>query len=68
MFADPKYIQTNLISQLDRFEQLAEMSCGVDCAAGRVNRCRYETIYADLHQWPPMLFSPAASSTRLPTR
>jgi hypothetical protein len=28
------------------------MSCGVDCPARRVNGCRYETIYANLHQWP----------------
>jgi hypothetical protein len=62
VFADAKDIEADLVSERDRFEQLAEMFCGVDCPARRVNGCRYETIYANLHQWRPMLFSAAASS------
>jgi hypothetical protein len=80
VFADAKHIETNLVSERDCFEQLAEMSRGINGPTGRVNGCRYETIYANLHQWPlesprgsfrqrpPTLFSPAASSTRGPTR
>jgi hypothetical protein len=49
VFADAKDIETDLVSERDRFEQLAEMFCGVDCPARRVNGCRYETIYANLH-------------------
>ena len=49
MFADAKYIEPHLVSQRDCFEQLAEMSRRIDGSTGRVNRCRYETIYADLH-------------------
>ena len=69
MFPDAEHIEAHLVSEGDCFEQLAEMFCGVDCTARRVNGCRYETIYANLHLWwPPMLFSSAASSARLPTR
>ena len=50
MFADAKHIEAYLVSERDCFEQLAEMFCGIDCAARRVNGCRYETIYANLHQ------------------
>jgi hypothetical protein len=49
MFADAEYIETYLVSERDCFEQLAEMSCGIDRPTGRVNGCRYETVYADLH-------------------
>src|SRR5882724_10551796 len=37
VFADAKDIETDLVSQRDRFEQLAKMFCGVDCPARRVN-------------------------------
>jgi hypothetical protein len=50
VFSDAKDIKADLVSQRDRFEQLAEMFCGIDCLARRVNGCRYETIYANLHQ------------------
>ena len=49
VFTNPKYIETDLVSERDCFKQLAEMSRGIDCPTGRVNGCRYETIYADLH-------------------
>ena len=49
VFADAKYIEADLVGERDRLEQLAEMFCGVDCPARRVNGCGYKTIYADLH-------------------
>ena len=49
VFADAKDIETNLVSQCDCFEQLAEMSCRIDGPTGRVNGCRHKTIYANLH-------------------
>jgi hypothetical protein len=49
MFPDAKHIQPDFVRQRHCFEQLAEMFCGVDCTARRVNGCRYETIYANLH-------------------
>jgi hypothetical protein len=50
MFTDAKHIEAYLIRERDCFEQLADIFCGVDCAARRVNGCRYETIYANLHR------------------
>jgi hypothetical protein len=61
VFADSKYIEAYLVSERDCFKQLAEMSCRIDGPARPINGCRYETVYANLHQWPPMLFSSAAS-------
>src|SRR4051812_32850587 len=49
MFPDAKNIQAHLISEGDRFEQLAEMACRIDGPTSRVNDCRYKTVYADLH-------------------
>jgi hypothetical protein len=50
VFADAKDIEADLVGERDRLEQLAEMSRGIDRPARRVNGCRYETIYANLHQ------------------
>src|SRR6266550_4805519 len=49
VFADPKDIKAHLVSERDRFEQLAEVSRRIDGTTARVNGCRYETVYADLH-------------------
>ena len=49
MFADAKDIEAHLVSERDCFKQLAEMSRGIDGPTGRVNGCRYETVYTDLH-------------------
>jgi hypothetical protein len=65
MLADAKYIEPHLISERDRFEQLAEVSRWIDGATARVNGCRYETVYADFHMCnprkSPRLFFPAGS-------
>jgi hypothetical protein len=50
MFTNPKHIEAYFIRERDCFEQLADIFCGVDCAARRVNGCRYETIYANFHR------------------
>jgi hypothetical protein len=49
VFAYAKHIEAYLISERDCFEQLAEMSRRIDGPTGRVNGCRYETVYANLH-------------------
>src|SRR5438309_11140228 len=49
MFADAKHIEAHLVRDRDCFEQLVEMSLRIDGSTRRVNGCRYETIYADLH-------------------
>ena len=49
VFADAEYIEAYLVSERDCFKQLAEMSRRIDGAASRVNGCRYETVYANLH-------------------
>ena len=49
MFADAEHIEAYLVSERDCFKQLAEMSRGIDGSTGRINGCRYETVYADLH-------------------
>ena len=49
MFADPEHIEPHLVSERDCFEQLAEVSRRIDGTTARVNGCRYETVYADLH-------------------
>ena len=49
MFANAEYIEADLVRQRDCFKQLAEMSCRIDGSPGRVNGCRYETVYTDLH-------------------
>jgi len=49
VFADAEYIEADLVSEHDCFKQLAEMSRRIDGSTGRINGCRYETIYADLH-------------------
>ena len=49
VFADAEHIKAHFVSKRDCFEQLAEMSCGVDGPAGRVNGCGNETVYSDLH-------------------
>ena len=51
VFADAKDIEPDLVGERDRLEQLAEMSRGIDGPTGRVNGCRYETVYANLHLW-----------------
>src|SRR5205823_4977154 len=52
MFADAKYIEAHLVSEDDCFEQIAEMFCRVDCPIpDRVNGCRDETIYPNLHMF-----------------
>jgi hypothetical protein len=51
VFPDAKHLEAHLVSERDRFEQLAEMFCGIDCPfRDTVKRCRYETIYANLHK------------------
>ena len=50
MFADAKHIEADFVSERDCFEQLAQMSRRIDGPARRVNGCRYETVYADLHR------------------
>ena len=49
VFADAEYIEAYLVSKGNCFEQLAEMSCRIDGPTRRINGCRYETVYADLH-------------------
>ena len=50
MFADSKDVETNLISQRDRFEQFAEMPRRFDGpACFRINGNRNETVYTDFH-------------------
>ena len=49
VFTDAKHIEAYLVSERDCFEQLAEMSRRIDGPTGRINGCRYETVYADLH-------------------
>ena len=51
VFPDAKHIEAHLVSERDRFEQLAEMFCGLDWPdPTRIKGCRYETIYANLHR------------------
>src|SRR6266478_167419 len=49
MFSDAEDVETHFVSERDCFKQLAEMSCRIDGSTGRINGCRYETVYADLH-------------------
>ena len=49
MFADTKHIKPHLIRERDCFKQLAKMSRRIDGPTARINGCRYETVYADLH-------------------
>ena len=49
VFTDAEYIEAHLVGERNCFEQLAEMSCRIDGSTGRINGCRYETVYADLH-------------------
>ena len=49
VFTDAKHIEAYLVSERDCFKQLAEMSRRVDGSTGRINGCRYETVYTNLH-------------------
>jgi hypothetical protein len=49
VFTDAKHIEAYLVSERDCFKQLVEMSRRVDGSTARVNGCRYETVYTDLH-------------------
>src|SRR5439155_20483621 len=60
VFADAKHIEAYLVSERDCFKQLAEMPRGIDGPTGRIDRCRYETVYADLH----LLVSLVQAATR----
>jgi hypothetical protein len=56
VFTDAKYIETYLVSKRNCFEQLAEMSFRIDGPTGRVNGCRYETVYTNLHLFLILVF------------
>src|SRR5947207_13317561 len=65
MFADTKYIEVHLVSEDDGFEQFAEMFCGINCPIrGRVNGCRDETIYPNLHMFLIHLFTLGHAAAR----
>ena len=49
MLPDAKHIEADLVRERDGFEQLAQVSRRIDGPTGRVNGCRYKTVYADLH-------------------
>src|SRR5439155_26353907 len=49
MFADAEYIEAYLVSERDCFEQFAEMLRRIDGPTGRINGCRYKTVYANFH-------------------
>jgi hypothetical protein len=54
MFADTKHIETDFIGQADRFEQFAEMPCGLDRLAGFTIDCGgCKAVYADFHLCDP---------------
>src|SRR5437868_5874770 len=58
MFSYAKHVEAHLVSEDDCFEQLAKMFCRVDCPIrDRVNGCRDETIYPNLHMFLVHLFT-----------
>ena len=61
VFPDAKYIETDLVSQRDRFEQIAEMFRGVDGPVrDSVNGCCDETVYANFHGFLILAFNTTA--------
>ena len=56
-----QYIETDLVSQRNRFEQIAEMFRGVDRPVrDSVNGCCDETVYANFHGFLVLVFKTTA--------